>query len=184
MDFRDRGMNLFREESVQKVDTGLSTLLYIITYGAMIFFGILAFVFLTAIMQGALNAFSAISLAISAGLTFGCYVLRNNQRIEYDYTFTNGMLDIAKVINNSKRKKLLSADIKEFEIIAPISDEGFNRMLNHPGIKKLNYFLNRGGGLYYGVFTKDGVKSLLVFEPSEEMVALFKKVNPRNVKER
>jgi len=177
-------MNLFREESVHKVDTSLSTLLYIFTYGAMIFSGILAFIFLTAIMQGLFNEFNVICLVLFAGLTFGFYILRNNQRVEYDYTFTNGVLDIAKVINNNKRKKLLSADIKDFEIIAPISDEGFNRMLNHPGIKKLNYFLNRGGGLYYGVYTKDGAKSLLVFEPSEEMVALFKKVSPKNVKEK
>jgi hypothetical protein len=183
LDFRDHSMNNFREESVHKVDTGLSTLVYILTYGAMIFFGIIGLMFLTALMQGFLNAFNAIGLAVSGGLCFGCYVLRNNQRIEYDYTFTNGVLDIAKVINNSKRKKLLSADIREFETIAPISDEGFNRMLNHPGIKKLNYFLNRGG-LYYGVFTKDGAKTLLVFEPSDEMIAMFKKFNPRNVKER
>ena len=51
------------------------------------------------------------------------------------------------MINNTRRKKLLSTEIKEFEIIAPTSDEGFQRMLQHPGIKKYNYFLNRGGGI-------------------------------------
>ena len=62
---------------------------------------------------------------------YGFYVLKNNQRIEYDYTFTNGVLDIAKIINNSKRKRLLSMNVKDFEVVAPISDEGFQRMLNH-----------------------------------------------------
>jgi len=124
-----------------------------------------------------------VTVLVFGALAYGCFVLRNNQRIEYDYTFTNGILDIAKVINNSKRKKLISTDIREFEVMAPTSDEGFNRMLNHKGIEqKLNYFLNRGGGLYYAVFTHDGKKTLLVFEPSEEMVQMMKPYNPRNIK--
>jgi len=179
-------MDLFREESVHKINTGLSTLLYALSWIGMILFGILAVtaiqMVLSQIAQGVFDLFGLIMFLVFAGLTILSFIVRNNQRIEYDYTFTNGTLDIAKIINNSKRKKLLSADIKDFEIIAPASDEGFMRMLNHPGIKKYNYFLNRGGGLYYGVFTHNGDKSILVFEPSEEMVKLFKQVNPRNVK--
>lgn len=179
-------MDLFREESVHKVDTGLNSLIYVLAWIGMVLFGVLAVMtfqaFINMIIQGSINLISLASSVVFAGLTILCFIVRNNQKVEYDYTFTNGTLDIAKIINNSNRKKLLSADIKEFEIIAPTSDDGFTRMLNHPGIKKYNYFLNRGGGLYYGVFTHNGNKSILVFEPSEEMVKLFKQVNPRNVK--
>ena len=87
------------------------------------------------ISSGMFDIFPIIVMLISGGLAYGAYVLKNNQRIEYDYTFTNGILDIAKIINNSKRKKLLSLDVKEFEVVAPISDEGFKRMLNHKGIR-------------------------------------------------
>jgi len=177
-------MDLFHEESVHKVDTGLNTVIYIFAYVGMVLFGFLALTSLMNILSGNIDLVVAILFVIFGGLAYGCFVLRNNQRIEYDYTFTNGTLDIARVINNSRRKKLLSANIKDFEIIAPTSDEGFLRMLNHPGIKRLNYFLNKGGGLYYGVFTADNAKTILVFEPSDEMVMLFKKVNPRNVKTR
>jgi hypothetical protein len=181
-------MDLFREESVHKVDTGLNTLIYVLSWIGMILFGISAVILFQSIFNqlfsGNFNLFSIIFFLIFGGLTYLCFTTRNNQRIEYDYTFTNGTLDIAKIINNTRRKKLLSADVKEFEIIAPTSDSGFQRMLQHPGIKKYNYFLNRGGGLYYGVFTHNGEKSILVFEPSDEMVRLFKLVNPRNVKTR
>ncbi|HHY82382.1 MAG TPA: hypothetical protein GX505_06845 [Clostridiales bacterium] len=179
-------MDLFREESVHKVNTGLSTVVYVLAWIGMIFFGILTIfsfqVFFNQIFQGSFNLLGLIMFVFFGGLTFLCFTVRNNQRIEYDYTFTNGILDIAKVINNSRRKKLLSANIKEFEIIAPASDDGFMKMLQYPGIKKFNYFLNRGGGLYYGIFTHNGDKSILVFEPSEEMLKMFKLVNPRNVK--
>lgn len=110
-------------------------------------------------------------------------MLKNNQRIEYDYTFTNGIFDVAKVINNSKRKKLLSVNVKEFEVVAPISDEGFERMLHHKDIdKKYNVFLNKGSRLYYGIFNHEGTKSMIVFEPGEEMIKIFKVFNPRAVK--
>jgi hypothetical protein len=176
-------MDHFHEESVSKVNTGMNTLIYILSYVGMVIFAILALNGLMTIFSGIINVFSIVITLVFGGLAYGCFVLRNNQRIEYDYTFTNGILDIAKVINNNKRKKLLSADIREFEVVAPTSDDGFQRMLHHKGIeKRYNYFLNRGGGLYYGVFTHDGAKSMLVFEPSEKLLKLFKIFNPRNVK--
>jgi len=175
-------VDFFHEESVGKVGGGRGAL-YFLYYAGMIFFGILALQGLMSIMGGSINVMTIAFTLIFGAATYGMFILRNNQNIEYDYTFTNGVLDIAKVINNSKRKKLLSADIKEFEIIAPTSDEGFARMLNHQGIQKRhNYFVNKGKGLYYGIFTHEGQKSMLVFEPSEKMLTIFKKFNPRGVK--
>ena len=175
-------MDLFREESVRKVNTGLNNFLFILAWVGMILFGFLALSFLMMLFSGILKAPVIVGLIVSGALTFLCYRLRNNQRIEYDYTFTNGAFDIAKVINNNKRKKLLTTEIKEFEVIAPTSDDGFQRMLQYPGIKKLNYFLNRGGGLYYGIFSHEGQKSILIFEPSDELIQMFRKTNPRIVK--
>lgn len=175
-------MDNFREESISKNNTGLNTLLYVLSFIGMIIFGLIAVTYLMAIFNGNFKIPTIVTTLIFGGLTYGCFVAKNNQRIEYDYTFTNGILDIAKVINNNKRKRLLSADIREFEVIAPTSDEGFQRILNHKGIeKRFNYFLNRGGGLYYAVFIHDGKKSLLVFEPSDILVQMFKVYNPKNV---
>lgn len=175
-------MDMFHEESVSKSGGGKGKLYYLY-FAGMIFFGLFALQGLMTVLAGTLNVFSIGFTLIFGASTYGMYFLRNNESIEYDYTFTNGILDIAKVINNAKRKKLLSADIREFEIIAPTSDAGFERMLNHQGItKRHNYFLNKGAGLYYGVFTNEGQKSMLVFEPSENMISIFKKFNPRGVK--
>lgn len=175
-------MDLFHEESVHKADSGTNTLIYVLAYVGMLLFGFIGFTSLMELFRGNFNPAVIALFLIFGALSYGCFVLRNNQKIEYDYTFTNGTLDIAKVINNNRRKKLLSTNVREFEVLAPNSDEGFTRMLNHPGIKKHNYFLNKGGGLYYGVFSHGGSKSILVFEPSDELVALCKKVNPRGVK--
>ncbi|HZJ82660.1 MAG TPA: hypothetical protein VFD57_02510 [Clostridia bacterium] len=176
-------MDNFREESVSKVSTGLNTMLYVLSFIGMVFFGFIALLNFMSIINGNFSIPAIIMALIFGGLAYGCFVARNNQRIEYDYTFTNGILDVAKVINNKKRKRLLSTNVRDFEIIAPTSEEGFQRMLNHKGIeKKHNYFLNPGGGLYYGLFIHEGKKSMIVFEPSQKMVEMFKIYNPRNVK--
>lgn len=176
-------MDNFREESVHKINSGFNTLIYALSFIGMVVFGLIGLMFLMQIINGFFSWPLVIFTLIFAGLAYGCFVLKNRQRIEYDYTFTNGTLDIAKVINNNKRKRLLSADVREFEVIAPTSDDGFQRMLNHRGIEqKLNYFLNPGGGLYYSVFNTDGKKTLLVFEPSQRMVEMMKIYNPRNIR--
>lgn len=176
-------MDHFREESVTKYRTGLNAFLYIVAWLLMVVFGMIGIFGASGLLSMQNLLFNAILLVVGGGLAYGAYVLKNNQCIEYDYTFTNGVLDIAKVINNSKRKRVLSVDVREFDCIAHTSDPGFQKALANPAIgKKYNCFLNRGGGLYYGIIIHEGQKSLLVFEPSQEMLKLFKVYNPRNVK--
>ena len=38
-----------------------------------------------------------------------------------------------------------------------------------PNVKRINWFLNRDADLFYIFFQRDGQKSLMVIEPSEEM---------------
>jgi len=176
-------MDYFHEESVNKAGAGTKSFLYFLFYGGMVLFGILALQGIMTIMGGNINVISIAFTIVFGAAAYAMYYLKNNQNIEYDYTFTNGILDIARVINNNRRKKLFSGDIREFEIIAPTSDEGFARMLNHKGIsKKYNCFLNKGKGLYYGILVSEGQKYMIVFEPSVRLLEIFKKFNPRGVK--
>ena len=61
-------MDLFREESVHKVDTGLNTLVFILAWIGLILFGFLALSMLMALFSGALNAVT-IGFAISSATT-------------------------------------------------------------------------------------------------------------------
>ena len=151
-------MDNFREESISRANAGLSTLIYILSFIGIIVFGFIALLNFMSIYNKGFSIPAIIATLIFGSIAFGCLALRNNQRIEYDYTFTNGILDIAKIINNNKRKLLLSADIREFEIIAPISDEGFQNVLNRKGIEqKFNYAKKRSKK-----FAKQEFKEFLV----------------------
>lgn len=185
-----RLMDNFHEEVVSKDKTTMDSVLYALSYIAMVVFGILTIFMLMNVLpmllsgQFSMVVIPAILTVVFGGLTYLAYVSRNNQSIEYEYTFTNGDFDVAAVIMNSKRKKLLSANAKEFESIAPVSDDSYKRLsYNMKDMKVYKAFRNNDADrLYYGLFNHDGVKSILLFEPSKTLLDMFKTYIPRNIK--
>lgn len=173
-------MDHFREESVHKKKVGLNSVLYILAWIGLVVFGIVAVFYLNMLFFSfQFTVPNIVGALIFGGATVGLFYVKNNLKIEYDYTFTNGTLDVAKVINNSKRKKLLTLDVRSAEKISPTDDGEFDRVLEMQYAKKYNYFLNPGR-LYYIIYSDQGGKKLLVFEPSEEFVKNIKVYNPGN----
>ncbi len=177
-------MDRFYEESISRIGNGMNMFLYHLFNILMYVFGIVSLFMLSGLMSaigsGRADYFITFVFFFFVILTIFSYVLRNNQNIEYDYTFTNGVFDVAKIINGSRRVRILSTDVSKFLEMGYQSSDGFGRALNDPSIKKrYNCFLNKNKELFYCILpNKDGVKSLLVIEPSEELVKLFRETNP------
>ena len=77
---------------------------------------------------------------------------------------------------------LVSAGMAVYvESFGKVSSSSFQRYLGMPGIKRMNWFLNRDAELYYFYFTKDSAKKMIIFEPSEEMVNTIKQYLPHGV---
>ena len=78
--------------------------------------GIIVTVLLTAaamlMLASPLTAFAGLVFAAGAGC--GTYFYVQNTEVEYEYTFTNGELDIDKIIAKKHRKSLVSIDIRQF----------------------------------------------------------------------
>jgi hypothetical protein len=127
------------------------------------------------------NIYSLIITLISAGIAVYLFLFHDRLLTEYEYTFTNGSLDFAEVYNNKKRKSLGSLNVKTVEAFGKVASGSFQRYLNMPGIKRMNWFLNRDAELYYFFFSKDSNKKMIIFEPSEELVQMIKQYIPRGV---
>ena len=63
------------------------------------------------------TAFSSFVLLIDAAIVYGVYILVTHFDVEYEYIFTNGDLDIDKIIAKRKRKRMFSLSVKEFELL-------------------------------------------------------------------
>ena len=170
-------MDHFLEEVVVKRKNGLNRILYYLSWVIMIFSAIIASMTLGTLTT-AFSWFSVIVIVISAGIAVYTWFFHDKLLTEYEYTFTNGALDFAEVYNNKKRKSLGSLNVRNVEAFGKVTSSSFQRYLNMPGIKRMNWFLNREAELYYFYFTKDTDKKMIILEPSEEMVENIRKYLP------
>ena len=163
-------MDHFLEEVVIKKNRTLENILYILCNVLMVVCALLAVFWLNVLMNAGFHWMTVVSLLVMAGIAVGLFF--------YEYTFTNGDLDFAIVYNNQKRKTLGTMRVKNVEAFGPVNSEGFRKLINMPELKRKNWFLNRGANLYYFYFQKENNRTVIVLEPSEEMVGLIKKYLP------
>ncbi|GHU74189.1 hypothetical protein AGMMS49992_14920 [Clostridia bacterium] len=166
-------MDNFREEIVAKKNRGVNTALYALATVMMVVFALIAAMMFSSLGAG-INVQSIILLLVSAGIAFLLFWKRDNLRTEYEYSLTNGELDFARVLGNKKRKNLGSMTVKNVEAMGHVEHSSFKRYVTMPGVEKTNWFLNRDGNLFYFYYSKDGKKRIIVIEPTEQLVAMFK----------
>ncbi|HIU46088.1 MAG TPA: hypothetical protein IAC59_02390 [Candidatus Fimadaptatus faecigallinarum] len=164
----------FKEEVIVKRNKGFNSLMYGLCWVFMVLFGLYALINLSALMNGQFDLFVIISFVLFGGLTYLIWRYKDNYRTEYEYTFTNGDLDVSKVLGNTRRKYLTSLPMKNVESAGRVTDQSFQRYITMKDVKKHNWFLNRDNNLCYFYFVKNSVKHIIVVEPSDEMVEMAK----------
>ena len=162
-------MDRFLEEVVVKRHRGLEEVLYILSMVMMVVCAVGA-LFTLQLLFYAFSLPMLVTILLLGGMAVYLFLFRDRLRLEYEYTFTNGSLDFAQVFNNKKRKNLGSLNCKTVDAFGKVSSQSFQRYISMQGIKQMRWFLNRDAELYYFYFQKDGNKSIIVLEPSEDMV--------------
>ena len=100
--------------------------------------------------------------------------------VEFEYTYFEGTLDIAKIMNKQARKEMFSTDIKEdMEIIAPTDSPE----LQYHQVEKILDFSTRipENKTYTMVTLYKGQKVKMIFEPNEKMLNSMRDTVPRKV---
>ena len=174
-------MDHFLEEVVIKRNRTLNSLALGLANIIMVLNALIGAGMLSAVFSN-LNVISIALTVFFLGSAVLLYLYRDRLKTEYEYTFTNGDLDFAQVFNNQKRKTLGTMRVKNVESFGPVDSEKFRKLINMPGVKRRNWFLNRDANLYYFYFQKENnEKHMIVFEPSEQMVEYIRKYLPRGV---
>ncbi len=166
-------MDNFREEVVRPRSMLLRNLLYMLCWLGIVFFGVLALLFLSnTLMRFNFDLVGIAIMLITGGIAVLLYLRKDRVRVEYEYTFTNGEMDFARVYGNARRKELGTMNVRNVDACGWVQHQSFQRYLNMPGVRKDNWFLNREAHLFYFYFIKEGVKRIIVIEPSQEMAKL------------
>ncbi len=122
-----------------------------------------------------------IVLTLTIGVIYGAYYLLSGLGIEYEYTFTNGELDVDKIMGKRKRLRLVTVDASKFEAFGELT----NDVADRPNATLILCSDNTGEGEYYAdLTTEEYGETRLVFTPSEKMVSYIEEALPRTLKYR
>ena len=120
-------------------------------------------------------------LTIGCGL-FAIYMF-GYKNIEFEYDYTNGSLEIAKIINNEKRKKVVTIESSEVKMVAAV---GTNESLkyDHVKLKTYNCSTNNKEDKTYILVAHSEAKGndfKVLFNPNDKLLDAMSKYNKHDI---
>ena len=128
-------------------------------------------------LRNPLVALLGFVLAVLSG--YGTFNVVQNTYVEYEYAFTNGELDVDKIIAKKKRRPMLSTSIRQFTDFGRY-EEGMEETADMTVIMAKD---NLASHEYYADFTDETVGSArLIFVPDERMLENISKFLPAKLR--
>lgn len=125
--------------------------------------------------------------AIAAPIVFvvtgwGAWLLTRRLNFEFEYSLTNGELEVSLIVGYKKRKPMVTLRFSDIDFMAPVGgmyDDKFSD-------KRIETVYNAVSSddspdRWFILFRKDGDICKLIFEPSEKMIHGLHQYNPHNV---
>lgn len=114
-------------------------------------------------------------------LGVGCYFVNQNADLEYEYLHLGDELDVDKIMNKSKRKRVATIDLKTVEVVAPLRSHELDR---HQQLKVLDFSAKDPDQRPYVMICKMGDEmKQVVLQLDQNMVKTLKQRMPRKVVE-
>jgi hypothetical protein len=175
----------FKEEIIVRKQRGMYMLLLTLVTLGMAVTGIFAAIYLfkiqTEIFTTGFNLGDLVIFLVAAAAVVGLFYARVHMRVEYEYTFTNGELDVDRILNGTKREHLFSINLRTVEKMAPVEDESYARYDADAKMKRTYAILNRFSQIYYIVWKDNEERRMLLVEPSRQMVEMMRYYNAKDV---
>ena len=110
-----------------------------------------------------------ISFLLIAGAAYGTWWLITSQNIEYEYSVTNGDIDIDQIVARRKRKRIVSVSGAKIESLAPYDAASFGsrpfdrKVLAAPSLRE--------EGLWcFTYHSKKNGNTIVVFQPEQRVL--------------
>lgn len=142
--------------------------------------GVFVLMFFVLMFMG--TPFGGIVFIIAVALAYILYRLVVSTNIEFEYCFTNGALDVDKIINVQRRKRVTELNARKIDIMASSKNSEYRRYLENGEIKKIYACTGPDADdLYFAIYTNDNGRNMLLFNPNDKIKEGFKKFNPQKV---
>lgn len=98
--------------------------------------------------------------------------------IEYSYTVDHSYMTVEKVMGGKKKKELFKAQVKDFEVIAPYTEEVKASFKQNPPAKVIEAVGSLSDpDIYYTALTQNGAKTVVLFRASGQALKALKFYN-------
>ena len=119
---------------------------------------------------------------LGAGLLYVLYNLNISINVEFEYCFTNGALDVDKIIAARKRKRLTELNARDIEMMGTTKNRAFRGYMENNEIKKIYACTSLNDeGVYFVVYERGGQRNMLLFNPNDTIKDGFRRLNPQKV---
>ena len=171
-------MDNFSEQLIRRELTGTDKMKKVfILYGGILLTLILAVAGFLMLGQAVIS-FILLILAASSG--YGTFFLYRGTNIEYEYTFTNGDLDIDKIIAQSKRKEMLTIQVNKFTDFGRYNEQTPEETEDMTVIMVSD---NIASHEYYADFPHEEYgNTRLIFSPDEKMLGNINRSLPQKLR--
>lgn len=166
-------MDVFLEKLVKRKKTAKDTFIEI---GSIIGAIIIAFIIVPMI-----PFVSSFRLFFIIAVPFFAYYIMRSRNIEYEYAFTNGELDVDKIIAESRRKKVINIDCKDFEIVARLNSDKYTNEYKNISNRIEAVSTMSSPDIFFAPFEYKGEKTILFFEPSDKIIDAMWRYIPRKI---
>lgn len=110
---------------------------------------------------------------IFVGVLYYTWYIVSGLNLEYEYIFTNGEMDVDKISNKRKRKRMTTIKMSRVESMKEFDANSFVKI-------RYEHVYNAAGSMkssniwFMEYSNRDGEKCCLIFTPSEKMLAALK----------
>ncbi len=133
-----------------------------------------------------INILGMLFILVTSGVLFGAYKLIRFRNLEFEYSFTNGDLTVDKIIDRSRRKRVVSFDVKNTSEMGKLTESNYASLngrsvgdifragINENGVTENSWYIlaeKKGGGMF-----------LLFFDPNERVLDAIREFLPRQVR--
>ena len=154
--------DVFIEQLIKKRLTSMD----LVKQGLIILAGIIIIMLLIPFF---LTQFMPFALVVVVGLVYLAYYLISGLQLEYEYIYTNGEIDVDKIIAKRKRKRITTIRISSFDEFAPFNLEEYRNQKYDITVKAATALQDPKN--YYGVYrNRDGKRCCIILTPNEKLL--------------
>lgn len=167
-------MDFFNEWIVKKKKSAIDMLIVFATCFAAIFL-----IYLLMAFSHKMLTFFPLLVAL---VIYLAYRIITGTNVEFEYSVTNGQMDVDKIIARRRRKRVCSVNSRNFEYFAPLTEQYSSAFKDSSIVKRIDASSNTNSErACFAIYYNNGEKTCIIFEPTDKMLEDFSKYVPRSL---